>query len=88
MKDQDVGASRLFAPSLTLMNAWNPWSEIDPQVQMSFSGPEEGVGSKTSWNSEGEMGTLYGHVAKANPQWKEMPVREALAIFMGPDQQF
>ena len=21
--------------------------------------------------NEGEMGTLYGHVAKANPQWKE-----------------
>ena len=35
--------------------------------------------------SEGEMGTLYGHAAKANPQWKEMPVGEALAIFMGPD---
>ena len=35
--------------------------------------------------SEGEMGTLYGHVAKANPQWKEIPVGEALAIFMGPD---
>src|SRR4051794_28824148 len=34
---------------------------------------------------EGEMGTLYGHVAKANPQWKEVPVGEAIAIFMGPD---
>jgi transcriptional regulator len=36
-------------------------------------------------DSEGEMGTLYGHVAKANPQWKTAPVGEALAIFMGPD---
>lgn len=35
--------------------------------------------------SEGEMGTLYGHVAKANPQWREAAVGEALAIFMGPD---
>jgi transcriptional regulator len=34
---------------------------------------------------EGEMGTLYGHVAKANPQWRETPTREAMAIFMGPD---
>ena len=34
---------------------------------------------------EGEMGTLYGHVAKANPQWREAPVGEAMAIFMGPD---
>jgi transcriptional regulator len=34
---------------------------------------------------EGDWGTLYGHVAKANPQWREVPAGEALAIFMGPD---
>jgi transcriptional regulator len=35
--------------------------------------------------TEGEKGTLYGHVAKANPQSREAVVGEALAIFMGPD---
>src|SRR3954462_10019258 len=34
---------------------------------------------------EGEHGVLYGHVAKANPQWKLPPIGEALAIFGGPD---
>ena len=34
---------------------------------------------------EGEYGTLYGHVAKANPQWKMRPAGEAMAVFMGPD---
>jgi transcriptional regulator len=34
---------------------------------------------------EGELGVLYGHVAKANPQWKLPPVGEALAMFGGPD---
>ena len=34
---------------------------------------------------EGEHGVLYGHLAKANPQWRVPPVGEALAIFMGPD---
>ncbi|TWB56164.1 FMN-binding negative transcriptional regulator [Nitrospirillum viridazoti] len=35
---------------------------------------------------EGPYGTLYGHVAKANPQWRETPAGSpALAIFMGPD---
>lgn len=34
---------------------------------------------------EGEHGTLYGHVAKANPQWRLPPIGPALAIFMGPD---
>jgi transcriptional regulator len=35
--------------------------------------------------TEGEHGVLYGHVAKANPQWRTPPVGEAMAIFMGPD---
>ena len=35
--------------------------------------------------TEGEFGTLYGHVARANPQWRLAPTGEALAIFMGPD---
>ncbi len=35
--------------------------------------------------SEGELGTLYGHVAKANEQWRLPAIGEALAVFMGPD---
>jgi transcriptional regulator len=34
---------------------------------------------------EGPHGTLYGHVARANPQWKLPPMGEAMALFMGPD---
>ncbi len=34
---------------------------------------------------EGAEGTLYGHVAKANPQWRLAPQGDALAIFAGPD---
>jgi transcriptional regulator len=34
---------------------------------------------------EGEYGTLYGHVARPNPQWKTPPPGEAMAIFTGPD---
>ncbi|RVT92012.1 FMN-binding negative transcriptional regulator [Rhodovarius crocodyli] len=33
---------------------------------------------------EGPHGTLYGHVARANPQWKLPPQGEALALFTGP----
>ena len=35
--------------------------------------------------NEGDYGTLYGHVARPNPQWKLPAVGEAMAIFMGPD---
>jgi transcriptional regulator len=34
---------------------------------------------------EGPHGVLYGHVARANPQWKSAPIGDAMAIFMGPD---
>jgi transcriptional regulator len=35
--------------------------------------------------SEDEHGVIYGHLAKANPQWRIPPVGDGLAIFMGPD---
>jgi len=35
--------------------------------------------------SEGAHGTLYGHVARPNPQWKTPATCEAMAIFAGPD---
>lgn len=34
---------------------------------------------------QGAFGTLYGHMARANPQWRLEPAGEALAIFAGPD---
>jgi transcriptional regulator len=34
---------------------------------------------------EGPFGTLYGHVARANPQWRLPASGEAMALFMGPD---
>ena len=34
--------------------------------------------------NEGPHGTLYGHLARANPQWNTPPTADALAIFTGP----
>jgi transcriptional regulator len=34
---------------------------------------------------EGEYGTLYGHLARANSQWATAAKGQALAIFLGPD---
>lgn len=34
---------------------------------------------------EGSYGTLYGHLARANPQWRLPPAGEAMALFTGPD---
>lgn len=35
--------------------------------------------------TEGSLGVLYGHLARANPQWKTPPVGEAMVLFSGPD---
>lgn len=34
---------------------------------------------------EGAQGVLYGHLARANEQWRQPLEGEALAVFMGPD---
>ncbi|MDQ8732169.1 FMN-binding negative transcriptional regulator [Bradyrhizobium sp. LHD-71] len=34
---------------------------------------------------DGPYGTLYAHVARANPQWKLAPIGEAMAILTGPE---
>ena len=34
---------------------------------------------------EGPCGTLYGHLARANPHWKLPPTGDAMALFQGPD---
>ncbi len=39
------------------MNDWMPWQDSDPNVKMQYSGPDEGVGSTSSWDSTGKMGT-------------------------------
>jgi transcriptional regulator len=36
-------------------------------------------------DDEGDNGVLYGHVAKANPQWRLPAIGDALALFAGPD---
>ena len=36
-------------------------------------------------DSEGTHGVIYGHLAKANPQWRLPVLGHGLAIFMGPD---
>mgnify|MGYP001559079165 CR=1 FL=1 len=38
-------------------DSWMPWKEHDPQVKNTYSGPEEGIGAISSWESPGQMGT-------------------------------
>ena len=38
--------------SLQKFSEWSPWSDRDPNMQVTYSGPEMGVGNKMDWTSE------------------------------------
>ena len=54
-----------FINNAKKMDSWNPWTKMDPKSQISFSGPEEGVGAKTSWTGGEMMGTGSATVSES-----------------------
>lgn len=48
-------------------DAWMPWHESDPAMKIAYSGPTEGVGSKSNWTSTGDMGTGEALVVESIP---------------------
>ena len=38
--------------SLQKFSEWSPWGNIDPDMKVSYSGPDMGVGNKMEWQSE------------------------------------
>ncbi len=46
---------------------WMPWASMDPQMTMTYVGPEEGVGAGSKWNSEGKMGVGSATVTESVP---------------------
>jgi hypothetical protein len=48
-------------------NDWMPWKDSDPGVKILFSGPPEGIGSKSTWDSSGKMGTGSAEVIESIP---------------------
>lgn len=49
---------------------WMPWKDTDPQAVMTFSGPAEGIGSTSSWDSPGQMGSGKAEVVESIPNQK------------------
>lgn len=41
-----------YVNSLKATQEWSPWLDRDPNVQLSFTGPEAGVGAAMSWSSD------------------------------------
>jgi len=50
-------------------NKWNPWFELDPNMKLTYSGPEEGTGAYYKWESEKReagSGSMLITVSKPN----------------------
>jgi uncharacterized protein YndB with AHSA1/START domain len=41
-----------YVSDLRRMNEWSPWMELDPNAEITFTGPTEGVGQTMQWKSE------------------------------------
>jgi hypothetical protein len=48
-------------------DTWMPWMELDPEAINTYSGPEEGLGAVSSWDSPGQMGTGKAEVVELIP---------------------
>jgi len=54
----DAGKIYAYLDNMKKDPEWSPWLQKDPNTQLTFEGPESGVGSKQSWKSENsDVGT-------------------------------
>lgn len=57
-----------YVNALQKTEAWSPWIERDPDIQLTYSGPNDGVGNKVSWTSEHpEVGSGSQEIVESNP---------------------
>lgn len=45
-----------YVNNLKRYNKWQPWLAKDPEMEIKYAGPEEGVGAQMAWNSS-ELGS-------------------------------
>jgi uncharacterized protein YndB with AHSA1/START domain len=47
--------------------AWSPWEDVDPNMQRSYAGPAEGVGSVYEWSGNRKAGAGRMEITGAEP---------------------
>ena len=56
-----------YVNSLHRFNEWSPWRLLDPNVKMTFSGPETGVGSAMAWAGDSKVGKGTQIITESTP---------------------
>lgn len=52
---------------LHLMNAWNPWVKLDPQIRQTYSGAAAGVGAVYDWDGNKNVGAGRQTIIETRP---------------------
>ena len=68
--DINAPASDVFphVNSLKATQGWSPWLERDPNVALTYDGPDEGVGAKMAWASDQpDVGTGSQEIILSDP---------------------
>ena len=54
--------------------AWSPWEDLDPALQRSYSGPEEGVGARYEWSGNRKAGEGAMEIKGSTPEGIDITV--------------
>lgn len=55
---------------MKLAEQWGPWKDMDPTATMAISGPEAGVGAKSTWSGGTRLGTGSATITESIPDAK------------------
>lgn len=55
------------ANDLHLMNAWNPWAQLDPAMKVKHEGAPRGVGAIYSWDGNSQVGAGRQTITESQP---------------------
>ena len=47
---------------------WSPWEDLDPALQRTYSGPEQGVGAAYAWSGNRKAGTGRMEITGSTPE--------------------
>jgi hypothetical protein len=59
------------------MNAWNPFVKSDPDIKLSYSGPERGVGAANDFAGDNRVGAGRAEIVESEP-----PLKVVMALRM------
>src|SRR5579871_5170671 len=47
--------------------AWSPWAKLDPNMKMTFTGPEAGTGAAYAWTGNNKVGEGRMTIVESRP---------------------